>query len=183
MVNKIIRWLLTLCGLIIGYALSVVIVDAQIIKVQHGALIAYIVLTLIGGIIMYIISPLIINLVWKLSEFIEGATQKMPMNDIIVAVFGLITGLIIANLFSGPFNGLPYNIGTIIVIILNIVLGSVGVNIAIKRKEEFYNVFSFFKKFGSKQKYMKSEHSRVQPKILDTSVIIDGRIFDICQTG
>lgn len=186
MLNKILRGLLTTCGLILGYALAAASYGTEFVKflfhIQQYDFLISIIITLLGGIIMYIISPLIIKLVWKISEFIEGVTQKMPVNDIMLAVLGLITGLVIANLFSGPLNNLPYGIGNIIVIILNIVLGSVGANITIKRKEELYNLFTFFKKIGSnKQKGYKGDH-RIQPKILDTSVIIDGRIFDICQT-
>lgn len=189
MLNKILRGLLTIIGLILGFTLSATLIKTDFIKnllnIQHSSpneIFFFVIGTLLGGIIFFIFSPLIINLVWKLTEFIESSIQKMPMNDIFLAVFGLITGLVIANLFAGSLNSIPYNIGTIIVLILNIVLGSIGANIAIKRKEELYSIFSFFKKIGGKQKTLKGEH-RVQPKVLDTSVIIDGRIFDICQTG
>jgi uncharacterized protein YacL len=185
LLNKLLRGLLTICGLILGYALAGPLITTgfvgNVLKIQHSDVLVYVLVTLLGGIILFIISPLIIRLVWKLSEVIENATQKMPINDILLAVFGLIIGLIVANLFAGPLSNLPYGIGTIIVIILNIVLGTVGANIVIKRKEEMYNLFLFFRKIGGKQKGIKGEH-KVQPKILDTSVIIDGRIFDICQT-
>lgn len=189
MLNKIIRGLLTIIGFILGFTLSMTLMQTEFIdnmlKIQHGSaneILFFIIGTVLGGIILFIISPLIVNLVWKLTDIIENSIQKMPMNDIFLAIFGLITGLVIANLFAGPLNSIPYNIGTILVLILNIVLGTIGANIAIKRKEELYNLFSFFKRIGGKQKSAKGEH-RVQPKVLDTSVIIDGRIFDICQTG
>jgi uncharacterized protein YacL len=181
--------LLTIIGLILGFTSSATLSKTEFIKsllsIGHGGpneILLYIFGTLAGGIILFIISPLIINLVWKLTEFIESSIQKMPINDIFLAVFGLIIGLVIANLFASPLNSIPYNIGTILVLILNIVLGSIGANITIKRKEELYSIFSFFKKIGNKQKSLKGDH-KVQPKVLDTSVIIDGRIFDICQTG
>lgn len=185
MLNKILRGLLTIFGLIIGYTLANPLINTGIINnlinVQNYGFLVYILITLLGGFILFIISPLIIKLVWKLFEFIESATQKMPLNDIMIAVIGLLTGLIIANLFSGPLNNLPYGIGNMIVITLDILLGSVGVSIAVKRKDEMYNLFSFFRRIGGKQKNVKGDH-RIQPKVLDTSVIIDGRIFDICQT-
>lgn len=189
MLNKIIRGLISIIGIILGYTLTSALLRIEFISTLlnvrpnsvYGILL-YVVGTLLGGIIFYLISPILISLVWRLTEFIEGSIQKMPVNDILLAVFGLIIGLVIANLFSSPLNSIPYNIGSLIVLILNIVLGSIGANIAIKRKEELYNIFSFFKKLGGKQKGLKGDH-KVQPKVLDTSVIIDGRIFDICQTG
>lgn len=189
MLNKIIRGLISIIGLILGFALNNSMMSntviRQFLKIQSGSIneiLMYVAVTLLGGIIFYIISPFVIKLVWKLTEFIEGAMQNMPMNETLLAGSGLIIGLIIANLFASPLYNIPYNIGTIIALILNIVLGSIGANIAIKRKEEIYSFFSFFKKIGGKQKGAKGEH-KVQPKVLDTSVIIDGRIFDICQTG
>ncbi|KPU42658.1 putative PIN and TRAM-domain containing protein precursor [Oxobacter pfennigii] len=189
MLNKIIRILFSIIGLILGFTLSLTLLRTDFIQnlaiIQQGSfneILFFVIGTLLGGIIFFIVSPLIVTLVRKITEFIETSIQKMPMNDIFLAIFGLIIGLVITNLFAGSLNNLPYNIGTILVLILNIVLGSIGANIAIKRKEELYNLFSFFKKIGNKQKAQKGEH-RVQPKVLDTSVIIDGRIFDICQTG
>jgi uncharacterized protein YacL len=188
LLNKIIRGLISIIGLILGFALSSALMSntviTQFLKMQAGGvkiMLAYVIITLLGGVIFYFISPFIIKAVEKLTQFIEGAMQKMPINDILLGGSGLIIGLIIANLFANPLYNIPYNIGTIIALIFNIVLGSIGANIAIKRKEEIYNFFSFFKKIGGKQKGAKGEH-RVQPKVLDTSVIIDGRIFDICQT-
>lgn len=190
MLNKILRGLLTIIGFILGFTLTSTYIKLEFFKnlfrIQQGnpnEILVFVFGTLLGGIILFIISPLIIRFVWKVTEFIEGNMQKMPLNDILLASLGLILGLVIANLFAGPLNSIPYSIGTIIALILNIVLGSIGANIAIKRKEELYNFFSFFKKIGGKQKNpIKGDH-KSQPKVLDTSVIIDGRIFDICQTG
>lgn len=189
MLNKILRGLISIIGLILGYTLTSALFRIEIIRTMFStrpngihAILLIIVGTLLGGIIFYLVSPMLISGVWRLTEFIENSIQKMPVNDILIAIFGLVIGLVIANLFTGPLNSIPHNIGSIIALILNIVLGSIGANIAIKRKEELYNIFSFFKKLGGKQKGLKGDH-KVQPKVLDTSVIIDGRIFDICQTG
>ncbi len=62
-------------------------------------------------------------------------------------------------------------------------MAALGANIAIKRKEELISLFSNIKRNSpAKEKKAKSNKSNATPKVLDTSVIIDGRIFDICQT-
>jgi uncharacterized protein YacL len=105
-------------------------------------------------------------------------------------VSGLIIGLIIANLLISSFAKLLVGstvlsvIGSITSLILNIIFGILGVNIAIKKREDFYNIFTFMRKFGKDKKGKGEGKSTLSTaKILDTSVIIDGRIFDILKTG
>ncbi len=60
----------------------------------------------------------------------------------------------------------------------------VGIKIFIKRKEDILNLLTSIKKNGiRKDKKKKHSYEKICPKVLDTSVIIDGRIFDLCQTG
>jgi len=69
-------------------------------------------------------------------------------------------------------------------------LGYLGWSFGTKKREELLSFFSFFQRSGSKEragdktsdKGIKIE-SKCQYKILDTSVIIDGRIADICKSG
>lgn len=195
MLNKILRWLLTIIGFFVGYAVTGIIINitfVQSILAAHSiiTIVSYVLGILIFGLIFFILSPYLIKMVWQLTTFIENGLQKIPTNDIIIGVTGLIVGLIIANLITSPFirfmtgNTLISIIGSVIVLIVNITFGTLGVNIALKKKEDLYNVFTFLKKFG-KDKKSKSENKTGAsvPKILDTSVIIDGRIFDILKTG
>lgn len=71
-------------------------------------------------------------------------------------------------------------IGVIISIILYMLLGYLGIKIATRKKDD---MAVNFKKINSKIKNSKTLKSDVYPKVLDTSVIIDGRITDICKTG
>jgi uncharacterized protein YacL len=197
MLNKIFRWLLTVVGLVVGYAATSLVVKldfvANLINVKSNLssiIVTYAVGTLIFGLIFYSIAPFIIRLIWKTIDVLESAFQKMPTNDIIIGVAGLIIGLIVAYLFTSPFtklfSGSPILsvIGTAISVIVNIIFAVLGVNIAIRKREDLSNAFTFLKKFGKdKKSKAETKTSLSQPKILDTSVIIDGRIFDILKTG
>jgi len=63
----------------------------------------------------------------------------------------------------------------------SIFLGYLGWSLGTKRREEIWSLFSFFPRLGKDRS--KGEGARSGAKILDTSVIIDGRIADIIQTG
>ena len=74
-------------------------------------------------------------------------------------------------------------VGRYIPILLSIVLGYTGINVAIHKREELA-ALTFPAFLGGKEKH--KEKAVAQPghyKILDTSVIIDGRIADICKSG
>ena len=60
--------------------------------------------------------------------------------------------------------------------------GYLGFQVGFKKRDEF---LSLFQTKGGKKKIAEAEakKSEANMKVLDTSVIIDGRIADICQTG
>lgn len=100
--------------------------------------------------------------------------------------------MLIANLIAVPFFDLP--VGSYIAVVLNIVLGYLGARIFWKRQEDIRGVFNLgalkerlsTKKFRNKKGLPTEEIEEewcAPRKILDTSVIIDGRILDIARTG
>ncbi|HWI54279.1 MAG TPA: PIN/TRAM domain-containing protein, partial [Desulfobacteria bacterium] len=91
----------------------------------------------------------------------------------------LILGLIIATLLGSAISWLGV-IGGILQTVITIMLGYLGLSVGTKRKEE---LLSFIPRFG-KDKPTRTEARQSQLyKILDTSVIIDGRVADICKSG
>ena len=110
--------------------------------------------------------------------FLEKRITRYPLRAIVGGCTGLILGLIAANLFSYVFLlGLMSERihGFLVHIFINCVLGYLGVKIGSKKGEEF-QVADLMKK-------QKEKPIGEGGKILDTSVIIDGRIADICETG
>ncbi|AIS53219.1 PIN domain-containing superfamily [Thermoanaerobacter kivui] len=187
MLDKIIKGVITLIGFVTGFEMSIIFLN--LLKLQSfvslqvnylSTIIIYVVGMLIGGIIFFVISPKLIKWGKDFEVWLESRLQNMPMSDILIAAFGLIVGLIVANLISAPLYSI-FIVGKVVPILLGVFLGYLGIKISLKKKEEFLNLFSFMKKLGP-QKNTKNEYNGI-PKILDTSVIIDGRIFDICKTG
>jgi len=116
---------------------------------------------LIGLILGVLLSPLLMRLALLLTAVIEQYLQKTPTQDLVMGSVGLILGLIIANLLGSVLSFLGW-IGKVIWISLGI--------------------FSSFPKFG-KERAAKAEVRAGNYKLLDTSVIIDGRISDLCESG
>lgn len=114
-------------------------------------------------------------------EYFEKNLQKIPANEILFGTGGAIVALIIVSLIVNLFPKKSVLV-SVIEIILAVIFAALGADIAIRKRDDLINFFSNVKKSsGIKEKKGKSNKS--EPKILDTSVIIDGRIFDICQTG
>lgn len=133
-----------------------------------------------GGAVGFLFSFLFNTKIQGLFSEIIYHLQKMPTQNFAAATIGLIIGLIIANLLAYSLSFIPI-IGSYLPIILSIILGALGINISINKKDEIVNFFGYFRNIN---KVRREENSKyfVYPKILDTSVIIDGRILDICQT-
>ncbi|MGI6552690.1 MAG: PIN/TRAM domain-containing protein [Bacillota bacterium] len=136
-------------------------------------------LTIISALIGYSIAPKLISLVVQLARWFEARLHKTPVQDIIGGAIGLIIGLIIANLFGVSFYRFPL-IGPYLSIVASLILGYLGWSVGTKKKDEIVIFFSNLR-LGGKEK-AKGE-TRANYKILDTSVIIDGRIADICKSG
>ena len=187
MFTRLVRIFLALAGLGIGYEISEGLLrllnfqDFFTFTLTHNQQLFFIGLIMLGcGITLYLLSPKIEKWPAELGEWANTTLQKVPTIEILVGTMGLIIGLLIANLISTPFRMIPV-VGIIITVILNIILGYLGLVVAVHKKEEIVSMFSFLKRIGNKEKAKPSD--KVQPKVLDTSVIIDGRILDICKTG
>ncbi|ANE46758.1 twitching motility protein PilT [Paenibacillus swuensis] len=109
----------------------------------------------------------------------EARLMQMPLGDLITGVAGLILGLVIAVLLFPSIRELQ-GYGLLISVFVTGLLGFSGYRIAYTKKEEAAELLKGIRGGGTRNKESKlfEEH-----KILDTSVIIDGRIADICKTG
>lgn len=192
LINKIIRILISFVGFAIGYQIMSLIFYlnsfVDLIQLDYfPSLAVKLAGALVVGIIFYFISSWIIETAVKTKEWMENKLQKTPMRDILYGLLGLTMGLLVANLFVKAFVTIPF-IGGFLPIIFNVVLGYFGASIALKKKEELSTLISFpilgsIHKGPSKKKKASPMVGWAKPKVLDTSVIIDGRIADICKTG
>lgn len=178
MLNNIIKVSFAIVGAITGFTLAKTLFAIQHLSAApEFRAITYLVVSLATAAIFYSTGNKIIELVLKTLDKIESLIQKMTLYELTVSSLGLITGLVVANLVTIPINKIDI-IGTPLSILLNILFGCAGIGIAVGKKNELLN-----EPFKGKYGLPKNSKALTQPKILDTSVIIDGRIADICRSG
>lgn len=141
---------------------------------------------ILGAIIFFILTFWLVDYVVGFIKWMEESLVKAPVTDVLFGSLGLIFGLIVAFLAVIPLGKIPFQlVSTVIPIFLTILLGYLGFQVGFKKRDELVGLFSISGKFG-KKKVLEEEEvdlSSKKLKILDTSVIIDGRVADICQTG
>jgi uncharacterized protein YacL len=99
----------------------------------------------------------------------------------ISGIAGLIIGLIIAYLVTRLLKMLPEQMDwfvALVSVLSYIVLSYLGISIAVNKRDEIKTLFFVKKRHDSES--LKHEG---RLKLLDTSAIIDGRIYDIALTG
>ncbi|MGB4430110.1 MAG: PIN/TRAM domain-containing protein [Thermacetogeniaceae bacterium] len=184
MLRQVFRVIITLLGAGIGYALSLMLarigfINELVVATGYAwyTIVAFFVLA--AGFVGFILAPRLTDITLKVIDFLEGALQRMPLQDLIGGAAGLIIGLVIANLLGAPLVNIPW-VGPYIPIIFSVLFGYLGLSLGIKKKEELRGLMSMWRA-GSKQG--RGDGGKGVDKVLDTNVIIDGRIADICRTG
>ncbi len=185
MIYNFLRVIFSILGLLLGYGTVEMFNKSEIVNLVNGktsTILIYIGVSLLFGIIFFILSPAFLRKLKKFIKFIENELQNIPASDIALGSGGLIIGLIIAYLISQLFNNIG-PLGLSLSIIVYIVFGYLGVSIPTRKKDDILSsIPSITRKVGKENPAGKNEKLSM-PKILDTSVIIDGRIADICKTG
>ena len=188
--NKILRGVVTALGTITGIALYLLIIpNIQVAFLESWliSLFGLIVTAIICGGLFFVLSPWLTNLGRLFANWIINELSVVPAERLVVGSAGLIGGLIIAYLISGLLANIPIPfVAAILSVIVYLFMGYLGVNLAV-RAGEFVNFSSISKRLAPRTELTiekpVSRSNEPAPKILDTSVIIDGRIADICRTG
>ncbi|MBL7092211.1 MAG: TRAM domain-containing protein [Candidatus Omnitrophica bacterium] len=107
---------------------------------------------------------------------VEVLMRRVSVKGLSAAVFGLIFGLIMALLLSFALNMIPMTeiLRSSLRVILLLIFCYLGMVIAMRGKDEFNLVIPYVR--------LTRQDVGTELIILDTSVIIDGRIADISQT-
>ena len=136
---------------------------------------------LVGALVGLILTPYITTRpIRGLRKLLANSTAP----TLIAALTGLIAGLIVAALFSFPISLLPDPFGSILPFIAVMLFGYLGISVFVMRQNDIFSVFPGFQK-GQSVKADGSTTGWAESRtiLLDTSVIIDGRIADITRTG
>jgi uncharacterized protein YacL len=133
---------------------------------------------LVGVLVGLILTPLITI---RPIRALRRILSQISVRTLLAAVFGLVVSLLIAGLLAFPLSLLPEPFSEILPIIVALLLAYFGVAVFVSRQSEILGSFSFLSKSGADGRRSGMENGR--NILLDTSVIIDGRISDIARTG
>jgi uncharacterized protein YacL len=131
---------------------------------------------LIAIAIWLIVAPMIIGR-WR---HIFMANKPATLFDTITIIFGGMAGITLAQWISGAYftkTWLPWQLS----VVVHITFMMIGVFLSYRHRAELRQLLKFSN--SSRTAMVMSDQSDQQMKILDTSVIIDGRIADLCKTG
>jgi uncharacterized protein YacL len=120
---------------------------------------------------------LLVSIIIILSEF---SMRKISLSGLSAGVFGLIFGLLMAKLITDSFilksiNQLNETLALVMHVVFTLIFCYFGMTLAIRGKDEFSIIIPYVK--------FTRQDKRDDITIVDTSVIIDGRIVDLCETG
>jgi uncharacterized protein YacL len=175
----------------------------------YGAAALYGMLCALGGLALLLPSKRILRRMMQVSAAAERRWSAMPTQQIALSGVGLISGLVIAALINQLLLSAGASLLTIsISAIVYVVLGTLGLQIGYRRyhvsRQERRRFHPKGRKGDALSQVIQSAADlledddededaapeppetpcrKVPPKLLDTSVIIDGRIFDIAKTG
>src|SRR5256885_3359980 len=112
--------------------------------------------------------------------WLENKLNVTPLPDLVAATVGLLVGLLLAALVGLFLAKLPWYLGFVISLIVALVFAYWGVTLGLNRRNEMMALVLGPARAGAGLIEGRAIETGV---LLDTSVIIDGRIMDIAQTG
>lgn len=107
--------------------------------------------------------------------------KRTPTDDILGGVVGLVLGLLVAMLVSTPLKDIPVRyLSDYLPLIISAILGLLGWSVGVRKRKDILGVVN---RSSNRTSFWRSRRNGISGKILDTSVIIDGRIADITKSG
>jgi uncharacterized protein YacL len=178
--NTLFRLLGTVLYGFIGWEIGITLVGTTELNTATWQIIVP--ATLIGAVFGFALAPW---LVIAPARAARNALRLVPINDLLAAVIGLGVGLLLAALLAFPVSRLPPPFGGVLPLVMVILFGYLGAAVFVTRQGDFLALIQ-------RRSALTAAPAAPAPTapvtheprlLLDTSVIIDGRIADIAHTG
>ena len=180
MFKKIMKGVMLILGAAAGYGISLLTLSLVPTFQQYSIYIS-VFLSLLFAIIFYLLSNTIYAKLINVGDRVEIELRRFTSQELILGIVGLLLGLVIAFFLSQLAMSIEVPIlGPVLSVLLYILLPYIGIIVTTRRKD-IASVGDKFTQRSSGKKYRRKDEKSY--KILDTSVIIDGRIKDIASSG
>mgnify|MGYP000918381183 CR=1 FL=1 len=137
-------------------------------------------LTIVGGAIGAIIAPWLTT---RPAAWVRRVISELTAAQLLAASIGLVIGLVIAALAAFPLSYLPWPFQAILPTLAAIVFGYLGITVMVMRQREIFAIFRRRPSSEPENPQGVATSAEEGSLLLDTSVIIDGRIADVAQAG
>ncbi len=141
-------------------------------------------LCVVGAVVGWLITPWLTT---RPAGWMIHKVREMTALQLLSATIGLVIGLIIAALLALPLSHLPGPFGAILPTIGTVLFGWLGITVMVVRQKDIFALFR--RRAAHVVADDDDDHSSSNGNgggnavLLDTSVVIDGRIADIARTG
>ncbi len=170
------RFVLATLGALAGLAVKDAIDWTSQIGIQESSVI--ILFVILGCSIGFILGGILGRELTRAYLNAEEHVRRMSAADLLLAVFGLVLGLVVALIISTPIRVLrPAWIAVGGTAALFGLLGYIGLRVALVKRLDFVRMFP---QLADRRA---PEGGSVPGRILDTSVVIDGRFADLLRSG
>ncbi|MGI6736417.1 MAG: PIN/TRAM domain-containing protein [Anaerovoracaceae bacterium] len=190
MLKSILRTIVTIVGALLGYCVYLLlgywlrtagIVDFD--TLHRGLQLGIpIIIVILFALLFFQLTPIFHRNSRKMAHRIESDLQHISVNELVATVAGLVIGLLVAYLISRVYEliHVPY-LTVILTIVTYLFFAYLGVIIASRKAKDLVTGLAGSNPLAGIGRAQKQKEA--VPKILDTSVIIDGRIADVMKTG
>ncbi len=164
-----------------GLFLGRVLVLAGGISLNEGVA-SILVTTLVGGLVGFVATPFLTT---RPFNALQRRLKQVPAIDLVAGVAGLALGLLLAAMISLPFSLLPSPFREIFPFVTAVVFGLLGMTTLIARRRDLASLIANRGPARTADPASPIAAAATDERfvLLDTSVIIDGRIADISRTG
>jgi len=135
------------------------------------------VFAMVGALTGLVITPFLTT---RPVRLIRARVRQTSLQTLLAAMIGLVVGLVVAALIAFPMSLLPSPFGSILPFVGALVFAYLGAAVFVLRQNDVFGLV--------RARTVPAESSGGSPDngrsvLLDTSVIIDGRIADVARTG
>lgn len=185
--KRIIRLLFVIVGAAIGfyYLPPIWIAMRNQLGVQLARPIESAIDFLIGALVFWLISLLLTDWTIKMLKQAENALTKKSLTYLLFGAISTIFGLILAILISIPLWRLSIPVvNNVLPVLLMILFSYLGFHLGTTRQDEWRRLLTRRGRDDKEAQVIKRQDENYHHyKILDTNILIDGRIYDLVKTG
>jgi uncharacterized protein YacL len=135
------------------------------------------VFAMVGALTGLVITPFLTT---RPVRLLRARVRQTSLQTLLAAMMGLVVGLVVAALIAFPMSLLPSPFGSILPFVGALVFGYLGAAVFVLRQND---VFGMMRARAAPSDSSGGSPDNGRSVLLDTSVIIDGRIADVARTG